>query len=421
MSQADLLGWLTLLAIILITTLIIKKNPITINFLLTALFLRSLFVILDQYFLTLPDSTGDAEIFEEKAFRYSQEYGINVIFKFYSQDSFNISRFISLAYTFFDRSEFMAKMFSVGFGTVSIFFIFRFAQILWGNNIALKSAWFATLFPSFILYSSLILREVYVVFFLTYALINCVCFIDKKTFFSFIKSLFGFLIAALFHGPVILGLFVFLIYLSLQILKQNNYFIRFKKKNVFLIFLLPLILLPFITYLMGYYSIPKIGNITQFLNKQDANTNIIQKIEDKLILKINLATRSSANNDSGAAYPSWTVPKNILELIYLSPIRMAYFLYAPFPWDIKRLKHLIGLLDALFYVYLSLCIIRSWKVLFHDPKTRFLIMILLIYTFVYSFGVGNFGTGIRHRLKFIGILIVIAAPKIVKIKFSNFK
>ena len=44
-----------------------------------------------------------------------------------------------------------------------------------------------------------------------------------------------------------------------------------------------------------------------------------------------------------------------------------------------------------------------------------------MYVFAYSFGVGNFGTGIRHRLKFIGILIAIAAPKIARIKFSKIK
>ena len=96
---------------------------------------------------------------------------------------------------------------------------------------------------------------------------------------------------------------------------------------------------------------------------------------------------------------------------------MFYFLYAPFPWDIKSPKHLIGLFDAIFYIYLSICVFRNRKNLYENPKTRFLIFILISYIFVYSFGVGNFGTGIRHRLKFLVILIAIAAPKLKKIKF----
>ena len=44
------------------------------------------------------------------------------------------------------------------------------------------------------------------------------------------------------------------------------------------------------------------------------------------------------------------------EIIYLTPIRIFYFLYAPFPWDIKRPGHLMGLFDVIFYLYLSICI-----------------------------------------------------------------
>ena len=421
MISGNSLGWLTLLLIFFITILIAKKNPKTTNFLFVALFLRSFFVILDQYYLTLPDSMGDAANFEKRAIFYSQEFGLDIFFTIFSQDSFFISRIISVSYTLLDRSELMAKMFSVGIGTGAVFLIYRLSQILWGSRTALKAAWFAALFPSFILYSSLILREVYVVFFLTYALLGCVNFIDKSKFIYFIQLFFGFLIASLFHGPMILGFFIFLIYIFLKILKENNYFIRFKKKKLYLMFLLPILLLPIITYLMGYYSIPKIGNISNFGNVKDKDKIELQKIEDRLIWKIETATRSSGDRDTGAGYPSWTVPKNLIELIYLAPVRMSYFLYSPFPWDIKRFTHLIGLLDVFFYLYLSFCIVRNRKILYENPLTRFLIIILFMYIFVYSFGVGNFGTGIRHRLKFIGVLIAIAAPTIVKIKFTKIK
>ena len=172
---------------------------------------------------------------------------------------------------------------------------------------------------------------------------------------------------------------------------------------------------------MGYYSIPKIGNISNFGNVKDKDKIELQKVEDRLIWKIETATRSSGDRDTGAGYPSWTVPKNLIELIYLAPVRMSYFLYSPFPWDIKRFTHLIGLLDVFFYLYLSFCIVRNRKILYENPQTRFLIIILFMYIFAYSFGVGNFGTGIRHRLKFIGVLIAIAAPTIVKIKFTKIK
>ena len=68
----------------------------------------------------------------------------------------------------------------------------------------------------------------------------------------------------------------------------------------------------------------------------------------------------------------------------------------------------------LFYIYLSVCVFKNINNISRNPTTKFLIIIFLFFVFLYSFGVGNFGTGIRHRLKFISILIAIAAPKLQK-------
>lgn len=197
-------------------------------------------------------------------------------------------------------------------------------------------------------------------------------------------------------------------------MRENNFFIKFKKKNFYLILILPILIFPIIGFLLGYYSIPKIGNFQNFGNMQKKNE--LKKIEEVLIWKIKKATRSSSTENSGASYPEWTIPKNNIELIYLSPLRILYFLYAPFPWDIKKPIHLIGLFDASFYLFLTYYTFRNRKELFNNPKTYFLILIFFVYILAYSFGVGNFGTGIRHRLKFIGILLALAAQKIPRLK-----
>ena len=218
-----------------------------------------------------------------------------------------------------------------------------------------------------------------------------------------------------------MGFLFFLIYLCFDILRKNNYFLRFKKKKLYTLLLIPLFLTPIITYRLGFYSIPKIGNIKNFGDIKNKN-NIQLSLKDRLIWKINKATRATIyinkkrDIGSGSQFPSWTIPTDINDLIYLTPIRMTYFLYSPFPWDIKRVSHLLGLLDSILYISLSFCILRNRKILYENPKTRFLVLILFIYIVIYSFGVGNFGTSIRHRLKFIGILLALAAQKIPRLK-----
>ena len=103
----------------------------------------------------------------------------------------------------------MAKMFSVGIGTLTVFYIYQLTLNIWDSRTALKAAWFATFFPSLILYSCLVLREIYVCFFLVYALVGVVNYINNKKLIYFIKSSLGFLITSCFHGPMILGYFFF--------------------------------------------------------------------------------------------------------------------------------------------------------------------------------------------------------------------
>ena len=416
MINQDFLGWLAFFVLILIFFLITKKHKETKNFLISAFIIRSLFVILDQYFITLPESTGDAHSFEIKAFIYSEKYGLDIYSIILQEDSFFISKFISIFYMVFDRSEMMAKMLSVGFGTGSVFLLYRLSLFIWDESSALKVGWFATFFPSLILYSSVILREIYIVFFLTYALINCVIFITKNKLIYFIKLSIGFFVASLFHGPIIIGFIIFLIYMFFVILKQNNYFIRFKRKNLYLLILLPFFLLPLITYFLGYYSIPKIGSIKNLASSKyykEQNKKLL--LEERIIWKINKATRSS-KNENGASYPKWTIPNDLKEIIYLTPVRMIYFLYSPFPWDIRRLAHIVGFFDGLLFMFLTYSVLQNYKNLYRNPQTRFLLLILFFYILIYSFGVGNFGTSIRHRLKFVGVLIVLAAQRIPRFK-----
>jgi hypothetical protein len=237
MILQDLLGWFTLFVIFVVTFLLVKKNKKIANFILTALIIRTFFVILDEYYVTLPGSSSDAFVFESKANYFSEVYGIKIIFELFTQDSFNLSRFISIFYTLLDRSDFMAKMISVGFGLGTVFLIYRFTFILWGSHAANTAGWLATFFPSLILYSCLILREIYVCFFLTLALIGCINFIKKKKKIDLINLSISFFLASLFHGPMIIGLFIFYIFIFIKILKENNFFIRFKKKIFFIFFL----------------------------------------------------------------------------------------------------------------------------------------------------------------------------------------
>ena len=104
-------------------------------------------------------------------------------------------------------------------------------------------------------------------------------------------------------------------------------------------------------------------------------------------------------------------------MIYKGPIRSLYFVFSPFPWDVKKPAHLIGVFDSLLYIYLTFLIFQNRKIIWKDPALRAILIILLSYIVVFGVGVGNFGTGIRHRSKFVIMFILLAAPLINRLIF----
>jgi hypothetical protein len=75
--------------------------------------------------------------------------------------------------------------------------------------------------------------------------------------------------------------------------------------------------------------------------------------------------------------------------------------------------------DAFLYMYLTILILLNIKVIWKDPCLRIILILLLSYIFVFGIGVGNFGTGIRHRSKFVVMFILLAAPFLKKIIFKK--
>ena len=94
-----------------------------------------------------------------------------------------------------------------------------------------------------------------------------------------------------------------------------------------------------------------------------------------------------------------------------------YFVFAPFPWEVKKFSHLVGMIDSFFYMFLVYLILRNIKAIWKEPSLRIILLLLLAYLLVYGIGVANFGTGFRHRSKFVILFIILAAPLLPKFIF----
>ena len=213
-------------------------------------------------------------------------------------------------------------------------------QIKFGMKNSIKVGWILALYPTLVLYSSLILREAYVWFFLTIGIYGVVSWFKDGGLKSVIIIIIGFIGATFFHGGMFVGGFVFLC-----IVVITSFFESIKKLKHFKIATSSLIILSVSSIITIYLlsisdSIPKIGSILQLFDFEQ----IIEEISNR--------------NINRAAFPEWTVPRTTIELIYKVPVRVLYFMFSPFPWDIKNLSHLFGLFDGMFFLILFILVLK---------------------------------------------------------------
>jgi len=394
------LGWLIFFIIFVFILLSTKKNSHVRNFLLIAFLFRSIFVYLDNYLLALPDSQFDAKTFELIARDFSKKYGLLVFFDLFKNDSLLISRIISIFYTLFGENKIIAQSISVTLGTVSVYLVYYLCLLLWGQNSAQKAAWVAAIFPTLALYSSQTFREPYIVFFLLLALIGVAKFIIYKNFFSFIQAMASFYIITLFHAGAAIGGLVFLFYIALNSIKKQLINLTRFKVNIFSFLFLVILFIPIILFLTNNLGFPYLGTIANLTNLD------------------NLKFVSNVGTVDSAAYPSWLLINNNYEFFLKIIFKFFYFLYSPFFWDINQFHHILGFFDGMLYLGLTIYVLRNLRSIWENPITRFFLLLLIVYLIIHALGVGNFGTAIRHRSKFVVFFIILAAPKLHKFIFS---
>tara|TARA_Y100000996_G_scaffold415520_1_gene410787 strand:+ start:2212 stop:3513 length:1302 start_codon:yes stop_codon:yes gene_type:complete len=396
----DLVGFVSLFLVISFTLILGKIYPAVKIILIVGLTIR-LFVLFLGNIFELPDSGKDAVAFEYYAINFAKGGFLNVITNHLpAGTSKTLSWIIAIFYSLFGRSLLMVQSFSLLFGIGTIFLGWMITKKLWDQDKALKVGWVLAFFPSLILYSTLFMRETYIAFFLLLALLGVINWTRDKSLKSISLAMLGFFCATFLHGAMAIGGIIFLFFVGFNSLKfffRSIFNGRINYKNLIVIILI-------FTFFYGYFTnkieIPKIGTF-----KNSTNISNLTKI-------MNLASQGNAK------YPQWLIINSTSEFLYKAPVRTLYFLFSPLPWQIKKINHLIGLFDSFLYMILFYLIIQNRKVIWKDPAFRIILIILICYFFVYAIGVGNFGTGLRHRSKFVAILILLAVPFLPKFVHS---
>lgn len=362
--------------------------------LLIGVVVRIGFVLFDQFVMTLPDHGSDALNFHLQAIAWSQHGFLGMLENFPGPTTYFYAWLLAFFYSIFEPSVLLSQSISVLLGGGIILMGAKIAQAIAGRRAAFISAWLIALFPTLILYSSIPLREPFVVFFFLVALYGSVIWYKYNRITGVWTSLFGFTLATFFHGAFAIGALGFLGILVFRSVKRSisgGQANKLRSTSIVISMLAPIALVALVA---GGVAIPKLGSVISALDAE------------KIISIVNYSARD------GAAYPAWTQPNTPVELVVKSPVRVVYFLFSPFPWDVSQPRHLIGLFDGFFYLGIFFFLFLKRRSIPNESK--FLALLVFPIILAFALAIGNFGTGIRHRAKFVSLFLVVVSSVVSK-------
>jgi 4-amino-4-deoxy-L-arabinose transferase-like glycosyltransferase len=372
----------------IILFIILKKHKEVRNILITAFTLRMLMAIIYSI-------TGDAD---------PDHYAV-IATKFTNMDlltflmsipkgAYFYSWLVAIIWKIIGTNLIVIRLFNALISFLCCLLAYQFSLNFYSKKTSKKILMFIALFPALIRFSSpFSSRETLFVLFLLLTIISFYKFYmssQKKYLFS---GIITFLIGLILHTSMIAFLFLPL-FIIIDKCKTKRGFIQ----SVFLSIIFVL--------------------VTFFLIKENIGLEKLYLENSGIdIDKINWIQNSSATGR--AAYLENMQINDLPSLLIFLPVKILFFLYAPFIWMVRTSVDLLGLIDGILYLIISLAILKSY--IFNRKKESkerkylcFLLIIIFLMIIMFSIGTSNYGTALRHRAKLIIPLTILSGLYIEK-------
>lgn len=372
------------LGALIVVVLGIRRKRLLSVILVFAFLLRAGLAFTHAYVAPLPDSQADAAMFERVGWEWAGG-GWNSLLKNFTTGAYLYSWIIAFFYLLTDHSPLMIQGINVVLGILNVYltWLITFYVSRGNGKAAAQAGWLAALWPTLNLYSALTMREPFVVFFELLGVYLMLVWWRKDRIRYALGAAFAFTASMAFHT----GMMVLLVALVgaaavrwFNALLQNS-----GRTFVRTTVTIGILLILGIAVTSTSFGLEKAGSLREGLG----------------------AYQEIAARGRGA-YLHDVVVRTPMDLLWVTPIRMGFFLFAPFPWMAREASDVIGLIDASLYLVLFCFImVRSREVVMN--RALFMVAgIVMLAVAVFALGTSNYGTAIRHRAKIAPLLIVVA-------------
>ncbi len=295
----------------------------------------------------------------------------------------------ALVYSVTDYAPMVLGFIMAGLGTGIVYLSYRSALELWGNERSARAvAWGVTLFPQLALHSALFLKEIPVSFCLTVAAYFAIHYVKRNHINHVVGYFVAVAIAASLHSGVLVAMPALIV--SMMIVRPRGGRMRSSY------------------YATNLTAVLILLTILHFANKTSVG---MEKFGGSFEAALhNFEQRELRDSAGTAGYPQWMRVRGGISDTWKVPIRFVALLYSPLlPFMIRSASHMLGALDAGLYLYLCWNIYRNWSGFKQNRAALVLFVVMFALYLLFSMGVSNFGTAIRHRAKMAPLLLIVSA------------
>jgi 4-amino-4-deoxy-L-arabinose transferase-like glycosyltransferase len=350
--------------------------------------LRSVVLLLHREVMALPQGGADEVGFERMAWTLSQ-HGREPITAYFSSGARFLAYLGSFIYDIGGREPYVLGVLMVLIGTALIYIAYRAAVELWEDRTAARLVALAcALFPQFVQHSALFLRETPAAFCLAVASYSAVRFLKRHSLPQIAWFSLWVFLGALFHSGVIFAAPALLV--GIVLVRERRSRRRF-----------------------GFYAINATAalaliGVIFWVNETGFGLGKFGGSLDEALGTFE--TQETLDPRGGAAFPEWMQLRGGGSDAWKVPVRYVTFLFSPLiPFMVRSPRHLLGVVDAVLYLLFFWILLRNWQEVRKNRAAGVLLVIMLALFLVYSLGVSNFGTAIRHRAKVAPLLLLLSS------------
>jgi hypothetical protein len=324
--------------------------------------------------------------------------------KFYfAVDGYFFHNFLGALYWLFGPSQLLGYEFSILAFAVSCIILIKILHLLELSRYEVPILLAFGALPSIVIFGSVTLRESYQVLFF---MLTVYWGMKMQMKGDINRYLFLMIVSALVMGLFHNGLQVystFLIVLAMVwSLRPGTYFWSVKKLRVMAVFA-TLVLIVAVTY-------------SAKIEVEGGIKGLVALANGKLLETTAVFRKFSEVTISRATY---LIPFDLstpYTTIYSISKMYVYYLFAPFPWQVKNVLDAYAAMETFLRITLIYFSVKHWFNAYGVRRRLLGLMLILFFsmTFMWSMGTTNYGTAIRHHMLSWWILFIAGLPLLME-------